>query len=601
METAWLRLHPSETESLVATLTLRNAESVVRSYRFQIFPGVAGALVEVTSGDPCREELLAEAGASADGIEADFLQENATSREFESPLGPFSLTAAHLRITEVQFHEQSDHHSNFVSERSWMTHISERRLALESNLVAVEDPSSGEGFAMVLLAPTRLVRKQWTSSPDFLVETTLPGEVRSSFGVRITAFPGPYALARIGYVGGLAGRTAALHGLQRAQHHWLEKRDGLIVSNTWGDRGRADRVNEHFIIEEIRAAQRLGVEVVEIDDGWQKGRTANTVYNGGVWNGFWHADPEFWHPDPVRFPRGLSPVAESARASGLHLGLWYAPDSSCEFAHWEKDAATLLHYWRVLDVTHFKLDAVKIVNRNSEQRFLAMLDRVHDESKGAVLFDLDATAELRETYFGHPHGSTLFLENRYTDWGSYYPHQTLRALWTLARYIWPPRLRLEFLNPERNDEVYRGDPLRPSAYPPEALFAICMPASPLAFLENSGVSAGTAERLMPLIATWKLQREAWYAGTLLPVGDEPDGWAWTGFVSVDAGRRCGYALIFRELNGERNWEGSVPLFEDGSYTVERLGGVGNLALQGNTLRVEIPQPLGFIFARVSLP
>ena len=30
---------------------------------------------------------------------------------------------------------------------------------------------------------------------------------------------------------------------------------------------------------------------------------------------------------------------------------------------------------------------------------------------------------------------TLFVENRYTDFGNYYPHRTLRNLWMLARYV----------------------------------------------------------------------------------------------------------------------------------------------------------------------
>ena len=45
--------------------------------------------------------------------------------------------------------------------------------------------------------------------------------------------------------------------------------------------------------------------------------TAEAKAKGGVWSGFWDADPEFWTPDPVRFPNGLQPLLERASARGM--------------------------------------------------------------------------------------------------------------------------------------------------------------------------------------------------------------------------------------------------------------------------------------------
>ena len=60
------------------------------------------------------------------------------------------------------------------------------------------------------------------------------------------------------------------------------------------------------------------------------------------------------------------------------------------------------------------------------------------------MFDLDVTAEIRPGYFGLPDIGTLFVENRYAKHCSWWPHQTLRNLWSLAEVVDPVRLRMEF-------------------------------------------------------------------------------------------------------------------------------------------------------------
>ena len=114
-----------------------------------------------------------------------------------------------------------------------------------------------------------------------------------------------------------------------------------FLTNTWGDRSQDSRINQAFIEREIEAAARLGADVVQIDDGWERGVTINSAQseqNGGVWEGFWNTDPDFWQPHSERFPNGLEPLAEKARTSGLEIGLWFAPNSWADFANWEKDA-----------------------------------------------------------------------------------------------------------------------------------------------------------------------------------------------------------------------------------------------------------------------
>ena len=78
-------------------------------------------------------------------------------------------------------------------------------------------------------------------------------------------------------------------------------------------------------------------------------------------------------------------------------------------------------------------------------------------SDGRVVFDLDVTAERRPGYFGLPEIGPVFVENRYTDWGKYWPHQTLRQFWALADVVDPARLSDGLLSvtvPEALDFVW---------------------------------------------------------------------------------------------------------------------------------------------------
>lgn len=97
----------------------------------------------------------------------------------------------------------------------------------------------------------------------------------------------------------------------------------------------------------------------------------------------------------------------------------------------------------------------------------------------------------------------LFVENRYSDYITYWPHLTLRALWSLSAVMDPIRLRMEVLNPLRNREKYGDDPLAPSAYPAETLFAIVMPANPLGWFEIQNLDPATVAAWKPLVSAWK--------------------------------------------------------------------------------------------------
>ncbi len=507
-----------------------------------------------------------------------------------SPTSPasFAPPSPYALVTEHHYADRSDEHAEITWERGWQLHPSEREIRLTANVVTFLDPATRSGFVWLRLAPSATVRT-WDAAPSLvLAREPDSGAWRATPGA--TALP--YETAQVPFTGGLPGRSAALQAWQRARQARDPALNGVFLSNTWGDRSRADKLSEAFVLAEIDRAAELGVEIVQLDDGWQKGRSANTVESGGVWNDFWAAAADYWSPDPVRFPRGLAPLAAHARARGVRLGLWYAPDSALEAANWERDADLLLSLWRGLGVAHFKLDAVKLTTPLGETRFRALLDRLDRASGGAIRCDLDTTAEARLGFWGHISSGPIFVQNRYTDFGNYHPHQTLRTLWTLAHTVAPSRLRLELLNPFRRADRYApDDALRPAAWPCDTLFAIVMLASPLGWFENTGLPATFVSQVAPLVALWKQHRAELHGSTVLPVGAPPDGFAWTGFLVLDARRRLRHALVFRESNSAAEHVFALPADLAPAGAVRVLHGQGNAAWVGPAaLVVRIPAP-----------
>jgi len=556
-------MSPVEAASLVVELT--SPESV--TFRFQIFPEAHGVLMRMTQP---KSEVL------------------------ES----LTLNAEHVALTQVTLMDQTDVHNQLVFETQWLPQRNEKELQLPGNLFIAENTLTHAGLVFLKLAPlpqARPVKNGWD------LESVVRGRTLQcnliGNGLDISGGTGyPYIV--LAYNGGRAGRTEALQTFQRQVRPYVPGRDGMFISNTWGDRSRDARINTEFMRKEIDAGASLGVDVIQIDDGWQSGRTSNSARGPGVWTGYWAQNPNFWQPDPIRFPGGLQPLVQLARSKAIKFGLWFGPDSSNDFKNWERDAARLLELHRQDGIDYFKIDGVKALTKTGERNLRRMFDRVQEETHGNVVFDLDVTAETRPGYFGVPDVGPLFVENRYTDLHGYWPHQTLRNLWQLAAYVDPLRLRMEVLNNERNRQMYAGDPLAPSVYSADYLFATVMFANPLGWFEISNLPPKYRETMAKLVAKWKAHRAEMFADTILPIGEAPDGGNWTGFAAFAKNRNSGYCLLFRGVGAPEEWRQRLDVFGTVPRAVEVLGGAGTVSVRQGEIAVRIPTSPGFVWAKI---
>ena len=460
---------PTEAESLRIELETAATNPAV-DYEFQVFPQAMGIRMWIVVKGNRAEPASTVATPLPPG-----------TQPATDSLEHLQVTCPHLRLTQVTLRDRTDQRNELVFEDEWLLHPNEALLELQGNVFILEETLTGDWLVFLKEAPQPEMRPlktpfdMWFSGSGMRVPEKRNGKSTSVFkisfyGHGIAESGQGYPFVLLAYHGGRAGRIAALQRYQRQIRQYVPGRDGQLLSNTWGGRSYEAKLNENFIREEIDAGKALGVDIVQIDGGWNAGKTSGLSTPGGVWEGYWKADPHFWAPDPARFPRGFSNLSEYAHARGMKLGLWFAPDSYQDFVNWRKDADQLLSWNRDEGVDAFKLDSVKIRSKKGEDNYRALLDKVLTASSGKVLLDLDVTAETRQGYFGNIAAGPLFVENRYTDMHRYWPHQTLRNFWKLAQYVDPLRLRMEFLNSERNVALYPDDPLAPVHYQPSCLF-----------------------------------------------------------------------------------------------------------------------------------
>ena len=512
-----------------------------------------------------------------------------------------AIAPLHVEVTQFDLEDRTDYTNELLRRRKWLLMMRELPHLLGCNVLSVEDAFTGDGLAFVRIAPLPPIRPR--QMPDFVLDG---GQNNRIGNATLTAVENGWPLAELSYSGGERGRIEALVRFQRALRTYRPGRDGVFLSNTWGGGNGDSRICEEFLMKEVEAGAELGVDVVQIDDGWQKGGSMNSHdakrRRRDAWGNFLSLDPTFWEPCPNRLPHGLGPVVAAAREKGMRFGLWYGPDSSDEASNWRRDADLLLSLYRKLGVQYFKIDSLKTMTPRAYGNQRRLFDAMLAESGGEMTFDLDVTCGERPGYFGLPHIGPIFVENRYTKHAGYWPHQTLRSVWSLSHVIDPVRMRIELLDPLKHREVYRqDDPLRPELYRADTLFAIAMCASPLGWMELSNLERVSVEQMKPLVARWKTERERIHGGVTYPVGAQPDGRSWTGFATVapDGG---GYLLLFRELSKQATWSFDAREIFPGASRLEVIGGRGAAELRADGFAdVTVPEPLDFVWAKVDIP
>lgn len=458
----------------------------------------------------------------------------------------FGVSDRHLQLCTASLRDVTDRYNNLVeTQEQWV--YSFGRQGFCGDIFRFYNPLDKTGFTVVKEAPCQGARLNETGADvifylgNYLCvrgsgmdEGVLDQEGDICYGTAI----------------GLCTGEAALTEYKRFYQKTCRS-ETYIMSNTWGDRNQDAAVCDSFIRQEIDCAVELDVDVVQIDDGWQKGTTANSkLAKSDVWGSFYDALPDFWAVNPTKFPQGLEPVCAYAKERGVKLGLWFSPDSTDSYGNWKRDAETLIDLYRRYGALYFKLDGIHLLDKTGDRNLRRMVEMVRRETEGQVDFNFDITAQVRWGYFYQKQHGKLFVENRYTDWGNYFPHDTLRNLWEVSRFVPAQRMQIEVLNPRRNKEKYGDDPFAPDLYSMDYLFGIAMVANPLLWMEMSSLKEDDRNNLKQVISCYKRYREKLQQALISPVGEKPSGMSFTGFLAELETE--GFLLVFREMtDGDR--------------------------------------------------
>ena len=517
----------------------------------------------------------------------------------ENPiLDQICLKGRNWHCRAVEFHDVTDHHNTLIEEHSFISYHHKR--FWNGNLLAARDAVSGDGLFLLKEAPCSDMQVG-SGSGDFATKNGRFQVTRIGFSPEDIL---PDEWTRLyGCVMGVSGEdnlseAMALRAYQKTQRRQVD----MVMMNTWGDRSQDGRVSETFCLQELDKAAALGITIYQIDDGWQVGKSPASVVKGGSFDNIW-ARAGYWDVDPVKFPNGLSPIVEKAKSLGIEIGLWFNPSVQEDMADWEKDAAVLTGLNKEYGIRIFKIDGLIIPSKKAERNLRKMLDRVREETGDDVIFNMDVTNGRRIGYNWFAEYGNIFLENRYTDWGNYYPYKTLRNLWQLSRYVAPERFQIEFLNPWRNADKYpEGDAFAPANYSFDYIAAVSLAAQPLAWMEASnlpeeGYSTGA------LLKKWLSIAPDLHAGTILPIGDEPSGRSWTGFQSVTDAKH-GYLIVYREATPGARAHIKTWLPEGSRLRLKAVLGDGKhyraKVREGGNLKVRLPSPNSFAIYEYSV-
>ena len=168
----------------------------------------------------------------------------------------------------------------------------------------------------------------------------------------------------------------------------------------------------------------------------------------------------------------------------------------------------------------------------------------------------------------------------------------------LARYVPIQRFQIEWLNKWRNNNQYPADdPLKPLNVPFDYQFAVAMIGQPLAWMEATGLPEEAFE-VVPLVEAWKEVRGEMQRGVISPVGDEPNGFGFPGFISQGENRL--FVLLFRENTapsiGLASTVYQLPHDSVAGRRFVRLAGEGVLMnSDDDRLEVEYKKPFQFLF------
>lgn len=465
----------------------------------------------------------------------------------------------HLNLTRVELFDATDDH-NVVTREETFELFSPWAKDYKGNIFIAEDFTKNKAVMLVKEAPCKVAQTGYCEFDFFFNKH----RTLAITGIGLD-FSQPFDITRDVPLYSATVVVGDKNSVFKDYHEYYLRgvssvqRYPQILSNTWGD-GHADScINEEFMIKELETAEFLGVDVVQLDDGWQKGHTAGShVKKGGaqIGEGMYDQQKDFWDVRET-FPSGLTPVLEKAKQTGAEIGLWYSCDATADYKYLQTDIKNVIELYNKHGVSTFKIDGIRIKNKTCENNVYKILSEIRKGTDNKIKINMDITAGKRFGYLYNREFGNLFLENRFTRGRTYYPYRTLRNLWDLSKYVPTQRFQIEVCNVNNNIDKYEGDALAVNTYSQDYAFAVAMVANPLMWMEMQNLLEEDKIKLKGIISAYKKERKALAECFIEPIGERPSGIGFTGFKASKNG--SGFLILFKEKTSDSSYEYSVDL------------------------------------------
>ncbi|MCH7398036.1 alpha-galactosidase [Belliella sp. DSM 107340] len=538
VRSAYKKDFPTEHEYLEVILESTEDSLAIR-YALKMFAN-SGALYQKSFIKGNKQNITWESSMNEDLMMIEELKESGSN---DNRVGVFSGKPYHLDYEVISFKEATDYHDDPVSVKVIKPFRQPQKV--DGNILYAVDKHADNAIWFIKDSP---IAASQANYPGFDFTIYPWGVAVNGLGIGEKEYDPQNWNEVYGFARGISksnhwSKQKAIIKYQQQLRKYDANRDEMLLANTWGDRSKDSRMNEKFILEEIEMASILGITHLQLDDGWQQGLSRNSASKAGKKWDDWNR--EDWNPHKERFPNGLSKIIQEGNAKGVEICLWFNPSKAEEYNNWERDADILIGFYQEYGIKVFKIDGLALGSKKAEKNIKNLFDKVMRHCNGKVVFNLDVTAGKRTGYHFFQEYGNVFLENRYTDWGNYFPYRTLRNLWLLSGYMPAARLQAEWLNVGRNKDKYgEDDPHAPFHVGQRYAFAASLVGQPLAWMELSGLE-DVKDSLSTIISEYRTFAHDIHSGLVIPIGEEPSGSSWTGFL-IEA-EEVDYLLVYREL------------------------------------------------------
>ncbi len=340
-----------------------------------------------------------------------------------------------------------------------------------------------------------------------------------------------WASWRICWDGGEDEKQLAIKMFDRLRYPLSEK-DLFLMTNIWGAGQGTKGAGEENVLKEIKSCADLGIDVVQIDAGWQdrEMREKTSKESSEV------------------YPDGWTKIMKAAADNNIKMGIWNTaasvnrvPDKLIDlndvgFNYFKIDIGT----WSTYDMLYDLTENVRNLLKHSDYNSVVNWDVTHKGLRVGYLFNRE---------YGN-----LFLQNRrlqmegrkISDSHTYVPRRILKDEWLFAPYL---NLNQMLFNVQTTNLVL-PEYSNASLYGDVYSFAIAMMSSPLFFTETWRYSPESRKDMKEIIGIYKEHRKSLYKGYVFSLGERPNDYSWTGFQNFHPNENMGYLTLFREINNE---------------------------------------------------